>query len=150
MTPGSYLNWLHSFVRILATVIYCLTMIQFQLQINLGNSLLKKLNLSRTPSIISKLILLVLTLLLDSFSPLSVEDVSNINSTSYNASCSLVLIPKWLVKSCLDILAPSIAQKVKLPTCHAYIPNDWKTAIVKALLEKNGLELTYKNFHPFK
>lgn len=85
---------------------------------------------------------------LDSFSPLSVEDVSNINSTSYNASCSLVLIPKWLVKSCLDILAPSIAQKVKLPTCHAYIPNDWKTAIVKALLEKNGLELTYKNFHP--
>lgn len=87
---------------------------------------------------------------LDSFTPLSVEDVSNINSTSYNASCTLVLIPKWLVKSCLDILAPSITQKVKLPTCHAYIPNDWKTAIVKALLEKNGLELTYKNFHPFK
>ncbi|CAH3040482.1 unnamed protein product, partial [Pocillopora meandrina] len=48
---------------------------------------------------------------LDSFSPLSVEDVSNIISTSYNASCTLVLIPKWLVKSCLDILAPSITQK---------------------------------------
>ena len=57
-------NWLHSSVRIPVTVIYYRTMIQLYLRINLGNSLLKKLNLSRTPSVIFKLIVLVLILLL--------------------------------------------------------------------------------------
>ena len=52
------------FCKIPVTVIYHRTMIQLYLRINLGNSLLKKLNLSRTPSVMFKLILLVLTLLL--------------------------------------------------------------------------------------
>ncbi|PFX29714.1 putative RNA-directed DNA polymerase from transposon X-element [Stylophora pistillata] len=85
---------------------------------------------------------------LDSFSPLSVEDVCNIISTSSNASCSLDPIPTWLVKSCLDVLAPSITRMVNLSIRHAYVPDDWKTAIVKPLLKKPGLELTYKNFRP--
>ena len=55
---------LHSYVRIPVTVIYHRTMIQLYLRINLGKSLLKKLNLSRTPSVIFKLILLALILLL--------------------------------------------------------------------------------------
>lgn len=85
---------------------------------------------------------------LDSFSPLSVEDVCNIISTSSNASCSLDPIPTWLVKSCLDVLAPSITRMVNLSIRHAYVPDNWKTAIVKPLLKKSGLELTYKNFRP--
>ena len=31
---------------------------------------------------------------------------------------------------------------------HAYVPDDWKTAIVKPLLKKSGLELNYKNSRP--
>ena len=31
---------------------------------------------------------------------------------------------------------------------HAYVPDNWKSAIVKPLLKKSGLELTYKNFRP--
>ena len=85
---------------------------------------------------------------LDSFSPLSVEDVCNIIIKSSNASCTLDPIPTWLVKSCLDVLAPSITHMVNLSIRHAYVPDDWKSAIVKPLLKKSGLELTYKNFRP--
>ena len=85
---------------------------------------------------------------LDSFSPLSVEDICNIISKSSHASCTLDSIPTWLVKSCLDVLAPSITHMVNLSIRHAYIPDDWKSAIVKPLLNKSGLELTYKNFRP--
>ena len=37
---------------------------------------------------------------------------------------------------------------VNLSIRHAYVPDDWKSAIVKPLLKKSGLELTYKNFGP--
>ena len=51
---------------------------------------------------------------LHSFSHLSLEDVSNIISTSSNASCTLDPIPTWLVRSCLDVLAPSITHMVNV------------------------------------
>lgn len=66
--------------------------------------------------------------------------------SSSNASCTLNPIPTWLVKSCLDVLAPPITHMINLSIRHAYVPDDWKTAIVKPLLKKSGLELTYKNF----
>ena len=31
---------------------------------------------------------------------------------------------------------------------HVYVPDDWKSAIVKPLLKKSGLDLTHKNFRP--
>ena len=52
------------------------------------------------------------------------------------------------MKSCLEVLAPSITRMVNLSIRHAYVPDDWKSAIVKPLLKKSGLELTYKNFRP--
>ena len=85
---------------------------------------------------------------LDSFSALTVEDICHVISKSTNASCTLDPIPTWLVKSCLDVLAPSISHMVNLSVRHAYVPDDRKSAIVKPLLKKSGLELTYKNFRP--
>ena len=67
---------------------------------------------------------------LDSFSTISVEDICHIISKSSNASCTLDPIPKWLVKSCLDVLAPSITHIVNLSIRHASVPDDWKSAIV--------------------
>ena len=52
------------------------------------------------------------------------------------------------MKSCLDVLAPSITHMVNLSIRHAYVPDDWKFAIVKPLLKKSGLDLTYNNFRP--
>ena len=40
-------------------------------------------------------------------------------SKSSNASCTLDPIPTWLVKSCLDVLAPSITHVVNLSIRHA-------------------------------
>ena len=37
---------------------------------------------------------------------------------------------------------------VNLSIRHACVSDDWKTAIVKPLLKKSGLELTYKDFRP--
>ena len=51
------------------------------------------------------------------------------------------------MKSCLDVLAPSITHMFKLSIRHAFVLDDWKTAIVKPLLKKSGLELT-NNFRP--
>lgn len=59
--------------------------------------------------------------------------------SSSNASCTLDPIPTWLVKSCLDFLAPPITHMINLSIRHAYVPDDWKTAIVKPLLKKSGL-----------
>ena len=69
-------------------------------------------------------------------------------SKSSNASCTLDPIPTWLVKSCLDVRALSITHVVNLSIRHAHVPDDWKSAIVKPLLQKSGLELTYKKFRP--
>ena len=52
------------------------------------------------------------------------------------------------MRSCLDVLAPSITHVVNLSYRHVYVPDDWETAIVKPLLKKSGLELTYENFRP--
>ena len=37
---------------------------------------------------------------------------------------------------------------VNLSIRHAYVPDDWKTAMVKPLLKKSRLESTDKNFRP--
>ena len=56
--------------------------------------------------------------------------------------------PYVFVRSCLDVLAPSITYLVNMSLSHAFVPEDWKTAIVKPLLKKSGFELTFTNFHP--
>ena len=45
---------------------------------------------------------------LESFSALSVEEVSKIVRESSNAPCRLDPVPTWLLKSCPDVLAPPI------------------------------------------
>ena len=49
---------------------------------------------------------------LENFSSLSIGEVSKIVRESSNASCRLDPVPTWLVKSCLDVLAPSITEMV--------------------------------------
>ena len=81
-------------------------------------------------------------------SAVSVEDVSKIIFESTNASCELDPIPTWLLKSCLDALAPSIAEMVNMSLLTGLVPDNWKTALVIPLLKKPGLDLVLKNFRP--
>ena len=49
---------------------------------------------------------------LENFSSLSIGEVCKIVRKFSNASCRLDSVPTWLVKSCLDVLAPSITEMV--------------------------------------
>ena len=84
---------------------------------------------------------------LENFSSLSIE-VCKIVRESSNASCRLDPVPTWLVKSCLDLLVPSITEMVNLSLLSGCVPENWRTAIVIPLLKKPGLDLVYKNFPP--
>ena len=82
------------------------------------------------------------------FSTVSDEDVSKIIWESSNASCKLDPVPTWLLKSCLDVLAPSITEMVNMSLLTGLVPNNWKTALVFPLLKKPSFDLVLKNFHP--
>ena len=57
-------------------------------------------------------------------------------------------VPTWLVKSCLDVLAPSITEMVNLSPLSGGVPEIWRTAVVILLLKKPGPDFVYKNFRP--
>ena len=85
---------------------------------------------------------------LENFSALSIGEVNKIVRESSNASCRLDPVPTWLVKSCLDVLAPPITEMVNLSLLRGYVPENWRTAVVIPQLKKPGLDLVYKNFRP--
>ena len=74
--------------------------------------------------------------------------MSKIVQESSNASCRLDPVPTWLLKSCLDVLAPPITEMVDLSLLSGHVPENWRTAVIFPLLKKPGLDLVYKNFRP--
>ena len=58
------------------------------------------------------------------FSMLSIEEVCQIVRESCNASCRLDPGPTWLVKSCLDVLAPSITEMVNVSLLSGRVPEN--------------------------
>lgn len=85
---------------------------------------------------------------LENFSTLSIEEVYQIVRESSYAPCWLDPGPTWLVKSCLDVLVPSITEMVNVSHLSGRAPENWKTAVVIPPLKKPGLDLVYKNFCP--
>ena len=85
---------------------------------------------------------------LENFSLLSIGEVCKIVRESSNTSCQLDPVPTWLVKSCLDVLAPSITAIVNLFLLSGCVTENCRTAVVIPLLKKRGLDLVYKNFRP--
>ncbi|KXJ18896.1 putative RNA-directed DNA polymerase from transposon X-element [Exaiptasia diaphana] len=78
----------------------------------------------------------------------SEADVRDIISSSSNASCQLDPIPTWLLKKCIDVLAPIITRMINLSLVSGSVPENWKVALISPLLKKPGLELVYQNFRP--
>ncbi len=85
---------------------------------------------------------------LESFSLLSEDEVRRIVMQSSNASSQLDPIPTWLVKICCDELIPVIIKMVNLSISEGIVPDCWKTALVRPLLKKLGLDLLFENFRP--
>jgi hypothetical protein len=85
---------------------------------------------------------------LETFRPLSEEEVYNIIVKSSNATCSLDLIPTWLLKLCAHELTPVIMKMINLSLSEGHVPDSWKVAILAPILKKYGLDLVFENFRP--
>ena len=82
------------------------------------------------------------------FIPLDELEVKKIIMNSKSTSCELDPIPTFLLKENIDILVPLISRIVNLSLVTGQFPQDWKTAIVRPLLKKIGLELIVNNYRP--
>ena len=66
-----------------------------------------------------------------------------------NKHCELDIIPTGILKQILDACLPVISQIFNLSLTNGEFCEDWKTAVVKTLLKKLGLNLISKNYIPF-
>ncbi len=82
---------------------------------------------------------------LDKFIQVSEVEVRNIIMSSSNASCHLDPFPTWLVKKCVDQLAPLITKMINSSLESSTVPENRKVALI---VKKFGLDLVFMNFHP--
>ena len=83
------------------------------------------------------------------FGPSSESEVKSIIQKSPNKSCELDPIPTWLLKNCIDELSPILTRLFNISLENAYVPLDLKSAIVRPLIKKPGLDKNvYKNYRP--
>ena len=85
---------------------------------------------------------------LDKFIQVSEVEVRNIIMSSSNASCHLDPFPTWLVKKCVDQLAPLITKMINSSLESGTVPENWKVALIVPILKKFGLDLVFMNFRP--
>ena len=82
------------------------------------------------------------------FHLLSESDVRELILASNRKSCPLDPIPTRLLIDSLGVLLPSITKMINLSLDNGYFPAAWKSAVVRPLLKKDGLDLVFKNFRP--
>ena len=74
--------------------------------------------------------------LLQTFTPLTEQFVSEILQKTVPISCDLDPIPTELLYENLDVLLPTITNIISTSLASGFVPPDFKTAIVKPLLKK--------------
>ena len=83
---------------------------------------------------------------LDSFVPMSINDVHNSIMTSSSASCKLDPITTRLLKRCSSEIAPVITKMINLSFPYCHFSGSWKIAHVNPLLKRCGLDAEFANF----
>ena len=78
--------------------------------------------------------------LLQTFTPVTEQFVSEILQKTVPNSCDLDPIPTKLLYENLDVLLPTIINIINTSLASGFVPPDFKTAIVKPLLEKPSLD----------
>ena len=64
-------------------------------------------------------------------------------------SCELDPLPSWLLKECVDELSPIVTCIANTSLSHAIVPLSLKTALMRPLLKKPGLDKeVLKNYRP--
>ena len=85
---------------------------------------------------------------LQRFALLKEEDVHKVVMSLKTKSCELDPIPTTTFKKLLPAILPLITKIVNLSLSEGQFIRSWKTAIVRPLLKKVGLQLIMSNFRP--
>ena len=89
------------------------------------------------------------TFLLNSFTPISQDELKKIILLSKPTTCPLDPIPTPLLFDCIDILLPPIHDIINTSLSTGIVPEIFKSAIVKPLLKKPSLDQNnLKNYRP--
>ena len=80
--------------------------------------------------------------------PLTDEEIEKEICSMNNKACELDAIPTYLIKDILPAVLKTITQIANMSPTTSTFPLDWKTAIVRPLIKKPGLELSKKNYRP--
>ena len=86
---------------------------------------------------------------LNCFSGVTLQEIRHIILKAPSKSCELDPLPSWLLKECVDELSPIVTSIVNASLNHAIVPLSLKTALIRPLLKKSGLDKeVLKNYRP--
>ena len=85
---------------------------------------------------------------LKEFTPMSQEEVGSVISGLKSKSCELDPIPTTILKVMLPKNLPLITRIVNKSLGEGAFCREWKTTVVRPLLKKVGLDLTFPNYRP--
>ena len=82
------------------------------------------------------------------FEPTTVDEVTTIIKGMKTKSCELDFLPMSLLKKALPYMMNTITNIMNVSLEQGVFPDSWKTAIIRPLLKKLGLELITSNYRP--
>ena len=85
---------------------------------------------------------------LETFKAVDLEYVRKLIQKAPNKTCDLDPIPTSILKATIDTIAPIVLKIINTSLDTSKMPSAFKTAIVKPLLKKPGLDLIHKNYRP--
>ncbi|CAB4003826.1 Hypothetical predicted protein [Paramuricea clavata] len=85
---------------------------------------------------------------LTEFDLLDGASVRNLIVGAPTKSCSLDPVPTKIVKECLEELLPALTKIINGSLSSGVFPDEWKDALLLPSLEKQNLDLVFKNFRP--
>ena len=85
---------------------------------------------------------------LESFRPMSLNEILSIIMEMQTKHCDLDPIPVLVLKELVPHVLPEISLLVNLSLTEGEFSEAWKTAIIKPLIKKIGLELKSSSYHP--
>ena len=85
----------------------------------------------------------------DEFTAVTTDEVAKLISCVPNKTCQLDPVPTWLVKDMSELLSLFIALLVNKSLTTGCFPAEFKEAIIRTLLKRDGLDLSdLKTYRP--
>ena len=85
---------------------------------------------------------------MDAFYEIDGNMVKKVITKLQMKSCELDIIPTYILKDNIEKFLPKVMKIVNLSLAEEKFDQSWKTAILKPLLKKKGLDLINSNYHP--